>query len=123
MKKLILATFAALTTTASMNFAFAFSQADLTLSEPCRKTVEDAVFNKLGKDDGTFSIVSSHLLYGGSKGGAHFSPVVLVKTSDEVEPRDVIVVTDWTRGQSTEEIGCKVRYIRTLSDGMTVDFE
>jgi hypothetical protein len=35
----------------------------------------------------------------------------------------VIVVTDWTRKQAPEEVGCKVLYIRTLSDGMTVDFE
>lgn len=123
MKKVILATIAAFGATAVSHSANAFSQKELTLSESCRQTVEQAVFNKLGKDDETFSVTSSILLYGGSKGGAHFSPVVLVKTSDEVEPRDVLVVTDWTRNERTQEVGCKVRYIRTVADGRTVDFE
>lgn len=123
MKNLILASFAAFTTTVSLDLTHAFNQSELTLSDTCRDTVEMAVFDKLGKDDETFSIISSHLLYGGSKGGAHFSPVVLVKTSDEVEPRDVIVLTEWTRNETTDEIGCKVKYMRTQADGLTVDIE
>ncbi len=102
--------------------AFSAEQKDLSLNAKCEKKVIEAVYNKLGKDDETFSVVSLKLLYGGSKGGLNFSPVVLVKTSDEVEPRDVLVVTNWVGSEYVRKQGCKVVSIQTLADGMTVDF-
>lgn len=120
---LLILTLLFLSTTLLSVQAQAVQQSELSLSESCRNTVEKAVHKKLGQDDETFSIVSSTLLYGGSVGGLHFSPVVLVKTSDEVEPRDVIVITMWHRNVHTNEVGCKVTHIETVADGLTVDFE
>lgn len=83
--------------------------------------MEKAVFKELGKDDETFSIVSTLLLYGGSRGGLHFSPVFLVRTSDVVEPRDVVVITKLIQSQG--KLNYRVVHIETVADGMTVDFE
>ncbi len=101
--------------------SFAVSQSELQLSEQCRKKIESAVYQKIGKGDDTFSVVGMKLLYGGSKGGLHFSPVVLVRTSDEVEPRDVIVITDWVSSKFADQVGCKVTHVVTVADGLTLE--
>lgn len=98
--------------------AFAIDQRDLTLSEKCLNKITDTILKKYGANDETFSIVSTKLLYGGSKGGLQISPVVLVKTSDEVEPRDMVVVTSVSRGPKES---CTIKSINVQADGLTVD--
>ncbi len=100
---------------------FATSQSELKLSDLCREKIEKAVNQKFGKNDETFSIVGMKLLYGGSKGGLHFSPVVLVKTSDEVDSRDVVVIADWVGSKFADQVGCKITHIITVSNGLTVE--
>lgn len=102
------------------SMAKATEQKDLTLSEKCREVIVDAVFTKYGVDDETFSVVGTKLLYGGSIGGLHYSPVVMVRTSDEVEPRDVLVVTSWVGSEFAEKFGCKVISITTVTDGLVL---
>ena len=61
------------------------------------------------------------LLYGGNIRGLHYSPVVWVQTSDEVEPRDIIVTTSWVSSQYASSQGCKILSMTTVADGMTMD--
>lgn len=103
------------------SYSFAIDQRELALGEKCLKKITDAVAKKYGVDDETFSIVATKLLYGGSKGGLHISPVVLVQTSDEVEPRDMIVITSINSDAQAEKYGCKIVSINVQADGTTVD--
>ena len=113
--KLITLSLLALTFSAS---AFAAEQSDLRLLPKCATAVKSAVYKKYLEGDDTASITGMKLLYGGSKGGTHYSPVVLVRTSDEVEPRDILVVASVSGDAEATKLGCVVRVIRTLEDGM-----
>jgi hypothetical protein len=96
-------------------------QRDLTLRQKCLDQIVKAVEIKYGKDDETFSVQATKLLYGGSLKGLHIDPVVLVQTSDEVEPRDIIVITSIESDAQAEAIGCKVKKMVVVADGTTVD--
>lgn len=103
--------------------AFAVSQDDLKLLPKCEEKIRAAVTSELGGDDETFSITGIKLVYGGSKGGLHLSPVVLVRTSDEVEPRDAVVVTSVSGDKDAREQGCKIVSVTTVGDGILPDLE
>ena len=112
----IVALFPALLLSASP--AFAVSQNELTLLPKCEEKIRAAVTAKYGADDETFSIVGLKLVYGGSKRGLHMAPVVIVRTSDEVDPRDVLVVTKVNGDQDAREHGCRIESVITLEDGL-----
>lgn len=101
--------------------ASAHEQSQLTLSERCEARVIAAVEEQIGQGDETFSVESIKLLYGGSIGGSHYSPVVLVKTSDETEPRDILVTAKVEGDRHASRTGCRIVSVHTLADGSTVD--
>ncbi len=101
---------------ASIN-AHAISQSDLSLSEKCKAEIEKKVTAKYGANDETFSVIGTKLRYGGTIGGFSAKVVALVKTSDEVEPRDILAIAS-----PGDQGSCKVERISVLADGSTVDF-
>jgi hypothetical protein len=103
--------------------AMAVSQSDLTLLPKCEAKIRKAVEERFGKGDETFSISSVRLIYGGSKGGLHISPVVIVQTSDEVEPRDILVLANWVSSDFVRREGCKIDTMKVVADGTVIDFE
>ncbi len=108
---------------AASSQALAIDQKELTLNKKCLDKIAAAVNAKYGAGDETFSIFATKLLYGGSKGGLHINPVVLVQTSDEVEPRDIVVITSVDGSIDVKKHGCKVVSMNVMADGMTVDID
>lgn len=102
---------------------FAVSQKDLKLNPKCLAKVKSAVLKKFGANDETFSIRGTKLLYGGSKGGLHMSPVVLVQSSDENEPRDFVVITEVGGDDHAQKSACKVVAMHTMADGIVLDLD
>lgn len=97
--------------------AFAFDQKTFQLPSDCEAQIAEKVTEKIGNGDETFSVVTIKMIYGGVFKGASFPVVALVKTSDEVDPRDVLVKT------SAPQNGvCTVELIEELADGLTIEF-
>lgn len=95
--------------------ANAFEQKELSLPSACEARIIDSVTNKYGQGDETFSVVKVKLLYGGVFKGFGLPVVALVRTSDEVEPRDVLVTTG-----TPKDGKCRIERIQTLADGMVI---
>ena len=80
------------------------------LSAACEKQIVDVVYDKLGRYDETFSVYGYKVIY-----SAFLSELAVVRTSDEVEPRDVLVsVVD-------NDSKCVVKYKDVLADGSVSD--
>jgi hypothetical protein len=90
---------------------------DLRLLPRCEAKVREFVWKEYLKDDETASITGLKLLYGGSSGGLHYDAVVLVRTSDEIEPRDFLVVTAVKGSEHARTEGCEIILGRVLGDG------
>lgn len=97
--------------------AMAYDQSQFQLPSDCKAKIEQEVIERVGKGDETFSVEQVKVVYGGVLGGASFPVVALVKTSDEVDPRDVLVKT------SAPSNGmCVVEIVEELADGSTINF-
>ena len=97
--------------------AFAYEQKDFQLPSDCKAQIEQTVMEKIGKGDENFWIEAVKVVYGGVNKGASFPVVALVKTSDETDPRDVLVKTT-----APENGTCFVEIVETLADGLTINF-
>ena len=96
---------------------FAYEQKNLQLPSDCKLKIEQEVIRQIGKGDETFSVDEIKVVYGGVYKGISFPVVALVKTSDEVDPRDALVKT------SAPENGiCTVDIVELLADGSTIKF-
>ncbi len=88
----------------------------MDLPSDCRQNIVDAVKEEYGAEDETFEVVNVKVVYGGVFKGLSMPVVAIVRTSDEVDPRDVLVKT------SAPENGlCAVEVIQTLSNALTID--
>lgn len=95
-------------------FLFSVSaQAGTKLSANCEKQIVDVVYDKLGRYDETFSVVGYKVIYDSS-----FTQLAVVRTSDEVEPRDVLVSVFTGNDKK-----CVVTYKDVLADGITADLD
>lgn len=84
------------------------------LTAACEQQVVDVVFDKLGRFDETFGVIGYKIIYRNFDEG-----LVVVRTSDEVEPRDVLASYDYSSKSNT----CAVKYKETLADGSTADLD
>ncbi len=101
----------------SINASAFYNQEEFQLPSDCRAQIEEQVIEQIGKGDETFSVEAIKVIYGGVYKGASFPVVALVKTSDEVDPRDVLVKT------SAPQNGlCTVEIVEPLADGSTINF-
>ncbi|MCC2678251.1 MAG: hypothetical protein K0R29_827 [Pseudobdellovibrio sp.] len=82
------------------------------LTSACEQSVVNVVYDQFGRYDETFSVVGYKVIYTG-----FFDQLAVVRTSDEVEPRDVLV-----RVQSDKNT-CAVEFKETLADGSVADIE
>lgn len=94
-------------------FLFSVSaQAGSKLSAACEKQIVDVVYDKLGRYDETFSVFGYKVIY-----DSGFTQLAVVRTSDEVEPRDVLVSVSGNNSK------CVVKYKDVLADGITADLD
>ena len=93
----------------------AHAASELKLLDKCKAKIEKRILREI--DEETASIAGIKLLYGGSKGGLNHSAVVIVRTSEESEPRDFLVVTDWVNSAYVRKSGCKILSVITVADG------
>lgn len=105
-----------------MTASQAQAELELRLTDQCHATVEAAIFEKYGKDDETFSIVDMTVIYGGVEKNLQWSSAIIVTTSDEVDPRHVLVVTAPKDSMYSSE-DCDIEYVRTMADGLLPDLE
>jgi hypothetical protein len=84
------------------------------ISSQCEQNIVNVVFDRLGRFDETFSVVGYSVIYENSGSG-----LAVVRTSDEVEPRDVLV--SFARNNSQNE--CTVVFKEVLADGLTADLD
>lgn len=97
--------------------AFAYEQKNFQLPSDCKTQIEQTVIEKVGKGDENMTVEAIKVVYGGVFKGASFPVVALVKTSDETDPRDVLVKT------SAPQNGvCVVELVEILADGDTINF-
>lgn len=88
------------------------ASASQKLSVACEQNITNAVYDQFGRYDETFSVVGYKVIYENWSSG-----LVVVRTSDEVEPRDVLVSYD--QAQSV----CNAKYKEVLADGATSEME
>ncbi len=88
----------------------------LRVSAECEKIVTRAVTEAYGKDDETFSVIGYKIIYTGI-----FADLIVVRTSDEVEPRDVLVSVNSYKKKG--EKGCKIKIKEVLADGSVSDID
>jgi hypothetical protein len=93
--------------------ALAAPQKDFTIPSDCKGAIELAVTDQVGGDDETFSVTAVKLVYGGVYKGLSYPVVAIVRTSDEVDPRDVLVKTS-----SPANGTCIVESVEILADGL-----
>lgn len=82
----------------------------------CEQQIVDVVFDKLGRYDETFSVAGYSVIYTN-----HFNGLAVVRTSDEVEPRDVLVSVRHVQKETGDT--CTVKYMQTIADGSTADLD
>lgn len=88
----------------------------LRITPECEKTMSRAVTEAYGKDDETFSVIGYKIIYTGM-----FADLVIVRTSDEVEPRDILVSVNSYKKKG--EKGCKVEIKEVVADGSVADID
>lgn len=81
--------------------------AEIKMSAACEQQVADVVFDRLGRYDETFSVTGYKVIY-----QSRFSNLAVVRTSDEVEPREVLVSFVESKDK------CTAKYKETLADGL-----
>jgi hypothetical protein len=92
---------------------WATPQKDFTLPSDCKKAIELAVADQVGGGNETFTVEAVKLIYGGVYKGSSYPVVAIVRTSDEVDPRDVLVKTS-----SPANGTCVVEFVDILADGV-----
>ena len=97
------------------------ASSELKLLPKCQAKIEKRILREI--DPESASIAGTKLLYGGSKGGAHYSAVVLVRTSEESEARDFLVVTSWVSTTYANKSGCKILSVTAVADGSLPEIE
>ncbi len=78
----------------------------------CEQQIVKVIYNKFGRNDDTFSVVGYKVIYKNL-----FSKLAVVRTSDEVEPRDVLV--EITENKNS----CEVKFKEVLADGSVSDID
>ncbi len=91
-----------------------FSQNKTKLSDVCEQTMVDVIYDIFGRNDETFGVFGYKVIYEGS----YDDGLAVVQTSDENEPRDMLVSYDYSKVNKS----CEVKYKETLADGMVADF-
>jgi hypothetical protein len=81
----------------------------------CEQQIVNVVTDKFGRNDDTFSVVGYKVIYKNL-----FSKLAVVRTSDEVEPRDVLV--EITENENYKK-SCEVKYKEVLADGSVSDID
>ncbi len=85
------------------------------LSLQCEQDIVDVVYDKYGRHDETFSVYGYTIIY-----KSHYLDLAVVRTSDEVEPRDVLVSVEEAQQKSDR---CKVKIKEVLADGMVAELD
>jgi hypothetical protein len=94
--------------------AGAAQQKDFTIPSDCQKAIETTIINIfVGGDEALMDIVGTKLVYGGVYKGSSYPVVAIVRTSDEVDPRDVLVKTS-----APSNGACVVESVEVLADGV-----
>lgn len=93
--------------------AWATPQKDFTIPSDCKGAIELAVLDQVGGGNETFTVEVVKLVYGGVYKNLSYPVVAIVRTSDEVDPRDVLVKTS-----SPANGTCVVEFVDVLADGL-----
>ncbi len=88
----------------------------LRITPECEKKMTHAVTEAYGKDDETFGVIGYKIIYVG-----FFADLVIVRTSDEVEPRDILVSVNSYKTKG--EKGCKVEIKEVVADGSVAEID
>ena len=102
--------------TAFATIAGAAQQKDFTIPSDCKTAIELAVIDQVGKGNETFEVLAIKLVYGGVYKGSSYPVVAIVRTTDEVDPRDVLVKTSAPSNGT-----CVAESVETLADGVLPD--
>ncbi len=82
------------------------------LSNKCEQAMVDVIMDKFARYNDTFSTTGYKVIYS----GLYNYGLAVVQTSDENEPRDMLV------SYNDNHTSCSVEYKETLADGMVADF-
>ncbi len=96
--------------------AGAIEQKDFSIPSDCKSAIEAAVIDQIGNGDETFSVVAIKLVYGGVYKGLSYPVVAIVRTSDEVDPRDVLVKTSIPQNGT-----CVAEFVEILADASLIE--
>lgn len=89
----------------------------LRITPECEKTVTRLVTEAYGKDDETFGVIGYKIIYVG-----FLADLVIVRTTDEVEPRDILVSVNSYKKKGEKEV-CKVEIKEVVADGSVSEID